>query len=79
MIAERARGIDRVEAGRVAREETPSGALGLDRFPDFRALVQGKIVIPTMSPGKSAGTGHTKRLRPSVPCGDHFASRRRVR
>jgi hypothetical protein len=36
--------LDRVQVGRVARQETQRGALGLDRFPDFRALVRGEIV-----------------------------------
>ena len=36
--------LDRVQVGRVARQETQFGALGLDRFPDFRALVRGEIV-----------------------------------
>src|ERR1700730_10448854 len=36
--------LDRVQVGRIARQETQFGALGLDRFPDFRALVRGEIV-----------------------------------
>src|ERR1700730_19442592 len=47
--------LDRVQVGRGARQETQFGALGLDRFPDFRALVRGEIVDQTMSPGGSVG------------------------
>jgi hypothetical protein len=36
--------LDGLMLERVAPEEMPSGALGLDRFPDFRAIVRGKIV-----------------------------------
>jgi hypothetical protein len=36
--------LDRIEVRRVARQETQCGALGRDRFPDFRALVRGEIV-----------------------------------
>src|SRR6202047_5154188 len=36
--------LDRVQVRRVAREETQLCALGLDRFPDFRALMRGEIV-----------------------------------
>jgi hypothetical protein len=36
--------LDRVQVGRVARQETQFGALDLDRFPDFRPLVRGEIV-----------------------------------
>jgi hypothetical protein len=61
-VAEPARGIDRVEAGRVAREETPSGALGLDRFPDFRALVRGKIVDPDNVAGQERRNGPHEAL-----------------
>jgi hypothetical protein len=36
--------LDRVQVGRVARQEVQFGTRGLDRFPNFRALVRAKIV-----------------------------------